>query len=206
MSKDRDAGRGARDPVKTRFPMPPHARPALSVNRSTLGIGCNASAPRRVPGPGSRVPASRGFTLLEMIVVMLIIAMMASLLGTSVVGRMDSVKVATAARDLTAALRYTRSQAVLHRQEQFLELNLETKSYVAAGQKSVQLPESMELKLLTAQSEVSSDKVGRIRFFADGGSTGGRVTLISGGREWKVKVSWLTGEITMDDGRGERRL
>ncbi len=181
--------------------------------------GQEGTRARKSPAPGFPVPSCpralvpsrmqprvlRGFTLLEMIVVMLIIAMMASLLGTSVVGRMDSVKVATAARDLTAALRYTRSQAVLHRQEQYLELNLETKSYVAAGQKSVQLPESMELKLLTAQSEVSSDKVGRIRFFADGGSTGGRVTLISGGREWKVKVSWLTGEITMDDGRGERR-
>ena len=140
-----------------------------------------------------------------MIVVMLIIAMMASLLGTSVVGRMDSVKVATAARDMTAALRFTRSQAILHREEKFLEVDLENKSYVAAGQKPVQLPESMELKLLTAQSEVSSDKVGRIRFFADGGSTGGRVTLISGGREWKVKVSWLTGEISMEDGREERR-
>lgn len=167
----------------------------------------SAAEPRpidsRSPIPESRI--QRGFTLLEMIVVMLIIAMMASLLGTSVVGRMDSVKVATAARDLTAALRYTRSQAVLHREEKFLEVNLDTRSYVAAGQKPVQLPESMELKLLTAQSEVSSDKVGRIRFFADGGSTGGRVTLISGGREWKVKVSWLTGEISMDDGRGERR-
>jgi general secretion pathway protein H len=148
---------------------------------------------------------TRGFTLLEMIVVLLIIATMATLLGTSIVGRLDSVKIATAARDLTAALRHTRSQAILHREEKFLEVNLENKTYLAPGRGPVELPESMELKLLTAQSEVTSDKVGRIRFFADGGSTGGRVTLISGARTWKVNVSWLTGEIEMDDGRKERR-
>lgn len=148
---------------------------------------------------------ARGFTLLEMIVVLLIIATAATLLGTSIVGRLDSVKVATAARDLTAALRFTRSQAILHREEKFLEVDLAKRSYTAPGRDPVLLPESMELKLLTAQSEVSSDKVGRIRFFSDGGSTGGRVTLISGGRQWKVNVSWLTGEIELDDGRKERR-
>lgn len=137
-----------------------------------------------------------------MIVVLLIVATMAALLGTSVVGRLESVKVATAARDLTAALRYTRSQAILHREEKFLEVNLEKRSYLAPGRADIELPDSIELKLLTARSEVSDDKTGRIRFFADGGSTGGRVTLISGGREWKVKVSWLTGEIELDDGRG----
>jgi general secretion pathway protein H len=147
----------------------------------------------------------RGFTLLEMIVVLMIIAMAATLLGTSIVGRLDGVKVATAARDLTAALRYTRSQAILQRKEQYLEVDLEHRSYLAPGRAAVQLPQSLELKLLTASSEVSSDKVGRIRFFSDGGSTGGRVTLIAGERAWKVNVSWLTGEIAMDDGRKEPR-
>jgi len=140
-----------------------------------------------------------------MIVVLLIVATVATLLGTSIVGRLDSVKVATAARDMSAALRYTRSQAILHREEKFLEVNLEQRSYSAAGRPAVELPEVLEIKLLTAQSEVDSDKVGRIRFFPDGGSTGGTITRNADGRQWKVKVSWLTGEIELDDGRKERR-
>lgn len=212
----RDTGPGTRESCRT---------PVADGNpsRFTAEELCQASFPR-LPGPGSRAPAvsaktmsgpdsdsyrvtahQQGFTLLEMIVVLLIIATMATLLGTSIVGRLDSVKVATAARDLTAAMRYTRSQAILHREEKFVEINLEQRSYVAAGRPAVELPETMELKLLTAQSEVDSDKVGRIRFFSDGGSTGGTVTLISDGRQWKVKVSWLTGEIELDDGRRERR-
>lgn len=140
-----------------------------------------------------------------MIVVLVIIAMMAGLLGTSIVGRMDSVKVATSARDLTAALRFTRSQAILLHNEQFLEVNLAERSYLAPGRKVVVLPENLQLKLRTASSEVEGEKQGRIRFFPDGGSTGGRVTLIAGEREWKVNVSWLTGEIEMDDGRKDTR-
>lgn len=142
-----------------------------------------------------------GFTLLEMIVVLLIIATAATLLGTSVVGRLDSVRVATAARDVSAALRLTRSQAILKREEMFLEVDLDKRTYKAPGREPVQLPEALELKLLTASTEVDSGNVGRIRFFSDGGSTGGRVTLIAGEREWKVNVSWLTGEIQLDDGR-----
>jgi general secretion pathway protein H len=136
-----------------------------------------------------------------MIVVLMIVAMLATLLGTSVVGRLDSVRVATAARDVGAALRLTRSQAILKREEMFLEVDLDKRTYQAPGQPAVRLPEAMELKLLTASSEVEGGNVGRIRFFADGGSTGGRVTLIAGEREWKVNVSWLTGEIQIDDGR-----
>jgi general secretion pathway protein H len=146
----------------------------------------------------------RGFTLIEVLVTMTLVAAIAGMLSFAIVGRLDSVRVATAARDLAAALRYTRSQAILHREEKYLEIDLERRSYTAPGKQPVALPESLELKLLTASSEVSSDQVGRIRFFADGGSTGGRVTLNAGARQWQVKVSWLTGEIQLDDGRDRR--
>lgn len=146
-----------------------------------------------------------GFTLLEILLVLTLVAMIATLLGTSIAGRVGALRVATAANDLTAALRYTRSQAILSRREQVLEVDVEARQYRAPGSEPVELPETIELKLLTAGSEVSGDRTGRIRFFPDGGSTGGRVSLIAGQREWKVNVSWLTGEIEVDDGREARR-
>jgi general secretion pathway protein H len=170
--------------------------------REILAVQRGALAGSRVPDPGTR--RDRGFSLIEVLVTLTLVAAIAGMLSFSVVGRLDSVRVATAARDVAAALRYTRSQAILNREEKYLEIDLDRRSYTAPGKQPVELPEALELKLLTASSEASSDKVGRIRFFADGGSTGGRVTLIAGGRQWKVNVSWLTGEIQLDDGR-ERR-
>ena len=64
-----------------------------------------------------------------------------------------------------------------------------------------QLPEQLELKLYTAQSEIVNERQGAIRFFPDGSSTGGRVTLASGERKFLVDVDWLTGKVSIRSGR-----
>jgi general secretion pathway protein H len=61
------------------------------------------------------------------------------------------------------------------------------------------LPGDLHLQLLTAESEIVNEDRGAIRFFADGGSTGGRVTLSAGERAYVVDVSWLTGRVTVHD-------
>ena len=43
-----------------------------------------------------------GFTLLEILLVLTLVAMIATLLGTSIAGRVGALRVATAANDLTA--------------------------------------------------------------------------------------------------------
>ena len=55
------------------------------------------------------------------------------------------------------------------------------------------------MKLFTAQSDLVSDKIGAIRFFPDGGSNGGRVTVFAGERKYEVDVDWLTGRVAILD-------
>ena len=57
----------------------------------------------------------------------------------------------------------------------------------------------LELKLFTAQSDIISEHRGAIRFYPDGGSTGGRVTLAAGERKFEVDVDWLTGRVAILD-------
>jgi general secretion pathway protein H len=59
------------------------------------------------------------------------------------------------------------------------------------------LAQRLDLKLFTAQSDLVSENVGAIHFFADGGSNGGRITLASGERKLNVDVDWLTGRVAI---------
>jgi general secretion pathway protein H len=49
--------------------------------------------------------------------------------------------------------------------------------------------------MLTARQEVQNER-GYIRFFPDGSSTGGSITLRQGKREIAVQVQWLSGRIS----------
>jgi general secretion pathway protein H len=49
------------------------------------------------------------------------------------------------------------------------------------------------LSLVAGRSELIGRSAGQIRFFPDGTSTGGRVTLTGSGSRYNVVVDWLTG-------------
>jgi len=136
-----------------------------------------------------------GFSLVEVIVVMLILALVASVVAVNVTGSLKSTRIRAVSRDLVAAMKYTRGQAIAKGKAQHISFNLEDKSYQAPGKKVVKIPEDMEFGVYTADSEIVDDDHAGIRFFSDGSSTGGRVTLRYKGREWRINVNWLTGEI-----------
>ncbi len=46
----------------------------------------------------------------------------------------------------------------------------------------------------------STSKRGAIRFYPDGSSTGGRITVASGERKFLVDVDWLTGRVSIKEG------
>lgn len=141
--------------------------------------------------------AERGFTLIEIIVVIGLIGLTFALVSVSVGEGLTGAKVRAASRDLVAALRYTRTQAIVKRESQTLTLNVDERSYITPGRSSVELPKQMEMKMLTAASEQVGEGVGRIRFFPDGSSTGGHIDLIRGDVVWGIDIAWLTGEVTL---------
>ncbi|MDZ4814381.1 MAG: GspH/FimT family pseudopilin [Pseudomonadota bacterium] len=143
----------------------------------------------------------RGFTLIEMMAVLMLMALIAGAVSFSLGTNLKSVKTRAAVRDLTAAMRYTRGQAIVKHEQRALEIDVEARSYQAPGRPLIEMPEGLEMKLLTAASEQTGDSKGLIRFFPDGSSSGGRVTLKRGDHEWRVEIAWLTGEVRMEEGR-----
>ena len=138
-----------------------------------------------------------GFTLMELLVVLVIISFSLALVATSLSRSISGAESRVAARNLMVALRHTRTQAILKKTETVFSVNTEARTYQAPGRKQVELPEGMDVILTTARSELTSEAAGGIRFFPDGGSTGGHVELLVNGREYRVNVAWLTGEATL---------
>jgi general secretion pathway protein H len=140
---------------------------------------------------------ANGFTLVELLFVMIIAAVALTLVGTSISRSISGAEMRTAARKLAASLRYTRTHAILVKSEQVFLIDAENHSYTAPGREPVILPEGMNVQLTTARSELTSENVGGIRFYPDGGSTGGHVLLEANERIYRVNVAWLTGEASV---------
>jgi general secretion pathway protein H len=133
-----------------------------------------------------------------MLVVLVIVALMMALVGTSISRNISGAEMRTAASKVAASLRYTRTQAILTKSEQVFLVDAENLTYQAAEREAQKLPEGMKVELNTARSELTSETAGGIRFYPDGGSTGGNVRLEANGRIYRVNVAWLTGEASVE--------
>ena len=145
--------------------------------------------------------ASAGVTLLELLIVLSIMAILAAvvlpLLGGS---GASTAELKSAARQVAAGLRVARSEALATHRETRVVLDLEQRTFRIDRDARVHaLPRPIEVKLFTAQSDLVNERVGAIRFFPDGGSNGGRVTLASGSRKYDIDIDWLTGRVAIQD-------
>jgi general secretion pathway protein H len=140
-----------------------------------------------------------GFSLIELVAVLVLIALVFAMVTLSFSKSLASAKIQAASRDLVAALRFTRGQAIVKGKSTSLELDVENNRYMTPGRRVVALPPNMRMTLLTADNEVTGANSGRIRFFPDGASTGGHISVFMGKDEWRINVDWLTGAVTREE-------
>lgn len=150
--------------------------------------------PRSARQPGA------GFTILEVLVVLVIaVGAYALLLGVPFRGA-SSGDLKAAARTLASGLRQAQSTAMVTRRDALLTLDVEAREFQVPGDPMVRrVSDKVDLKLYTAQTEVASERKGSIRFYPDGSSSGGRITVSSGERKYLVDVDWLTGRVSIGD-------
>lgn len=144
---------------------------------------------------------TRGFTLLEVLMVLVIAAAGFALVVRFTGAGVSGAQLKSAARSVAAGLREARGTAIATQESAAMLVDLDRRTIEVTGAaKPRALPERLELKLFTAQSEVQDERRGSIRFFPDGSSTGGRVTVASGERKFLVDVDWLTGRVSIKEG------
>jgi general secretion pathway protein H len=140
----------------------------------------------------------RGFTLLELLVVLAIIGVVLAFVPGFILRGQPGLDVDVAARAIADALRQARSDAVLQNREQLFALDVEQRLFRVGGQRApVQIPRRVEITFQTARSEAMSETIGQIRFYPDGSATGGRIGLAIDGQQVEVVVDWLTGLVSV---------
>lgn len=142
----------------------------------------------------------QGFTLIELLLVIVIIAMAVAVAAPNIGSGNQTASLNAAAREIASALRFARGHALTHRKETVFLLNLEGNTYQLTDRKKVyKITKDIAVILDAAQSQIIDKNQGGIRFFSDGSSTGGRITLELGENKRQLDVNWLTGQVEIDD-------
>jgi general secretion pathway protein H len=140
---------------------------------------------------------TRGFTLVELLLVLAIIAI-AMLLGAGVIGRgMDGLRLRSSANGIAAQLRFTRAQALATGEPQRFTIDPAAHAWQAPKDRHGTVPARAAIVFTGAREAQPAEGQGAIVFFPDGASTGGRVRLQQGAAAWQVDVAWLTGQVAL---------
>ena len=155
-------------------------------------------AKERVPPPAPRARTSdqrAGFTLVEVVAVMLIIALVASLAVTTIPGtgrgRLKALTLETA-----ALLRRERLGAVMTGRERQVSIDGEKRVLVGDGGGIVAVPRDVVLDILGIDA-LWSGRQAVVRFHPDGASTGAVLKLSREKAEYEIRVNWYTGGVAI---------
>jgi len=137
-----------------------------------------------------------GFTLIETLVVIAIIALLASVMAPGMIPTPNN-QLRSDAEELVAALRKTRLAAQETRRSAQLQIHTEDAYYQLPGRDAKYRlnADNLSLELMTAEQEAIDEDLGGIRFFPDGSSSGGMIKLGNGSMIQQINVEWLTGRI-----------
>jgi general secretion pathway protein H len=126
-----------------------------------------------------------GFTLIEIIVVIVIMALVAGLVLVRQPWHSAGLNADATIRTLTNALRLARSRAIA--QDRDVAVITASGGFSVDGGAAWALPPEQALT------------PSRMVFTPDGGSTGGTILLAAGQRRIAVDVNWLTGRVRARD-------
>lgn len=168
-----------------------------------------------------RKPAVRGFTLLELLVVLVLMSLMTALVAPRLAGTLASTSARTSVKRIAAALRYARNHAASEKAVYVAAFHRET-SRVAVGkmpESTGERPasESGELLLIDprvftlakgvriesvvpASGETDDTDPARIVFYSNGASSGGKVIVADEkDRQAGLSVDVIMGTVRLED-------
>ncbi len=137
-----------------------------------------------------------GFTLIEMQAVMLIIALVAALVFSTMSGT-GRTQLKAVALQTEALLRRERLGAILTARSREVSIDGQHRAFVGDGGRRVEIPRDVTVDVLSADEQWSG-RHAIVRFLPDGTSSGTVVRLSRGGAIYEVRVNWYTGSVLVE--------
>lgn len=132
-----------------------------------------------------------GFSTIEILVVLAIVAMLASLLSSRMVAHTPSAP--KLAETLADTLGSARSRAIVSGKPSFVEIDLAHGVVHDDTAARIEMPRGTEIEVMTAREAALPGHPNRIVFLADGTSSGGTIAIRREGVAATVETNWLTG-------------
>jgi general secretion pathway protein H len=142
---------------------------------------------------------TRGFTLIEMLVVLLVIGMALTVVP-SLLSSLPGARLRAAADDMALTLKALRTRAIDSGTDDALLIDPATRSYATLpnGARHA-FPAAVDAVDVTTAGSLPGGGAVLFRFFADGTASGGTIRLHAGDRVAGIAVDWLTGRVRQTD-------
>jgi len=140
--------------------------------------------------------AERGFTLLEMVCVLAIIALLAAVLLPFVPRETSRARLQAYALQTATLLKADRFAAISRRTSVATLVDAGARAiHSGARPDSVQIPDDVRFDAILPQTCRQQAALSTISFFANGTSCGGTIALTRFDTGFEIRVNWLTGRI-----------
>ena len=140
--------------------------------------------------------AEEGFTLLEMVCIIAVIAMMAAILLPNIPRNTTRPRLEAYAVETASLLKADRTAAIRHRAQIATQIDTGARSLRSGSTGQIlRVPDDVVFEALLPNRCNGRPALSTISFFPNGISCGGTVTLSRLGARYEIRVNWLTGGI-----------
>jgi general secretion pathway protein H len=137
-----------------------------------------------------------GFTLLEMVCVIALIAMLAAVLMPALARHTSRAQLQAYALQVATLLKMDRDIAIRRRADISTSVDAPSRAiHSGATAEALRIPEDVRFDALLPKTCRRRAALSTISFFADGMSCGGAIALTRLDRTYEIRVNWLTGRI-----------
>ena len=140
-----------------------------------------------------------GFTLIEVVVTLSILAMLMTGMAMTMARRDNTPTPVQKAKEIQAMLYLARTDAISKSSAAKVTVDIADRRFEYPSRRPISLEAGQKLKIVTGRSLINGDVVDLL-FLADGGSSGADIEITDGrGRSAMLRVNWLTGLPSLEE-------